>query len=138
MSEWNAIAALDIRSDAISDDQIDAIINEVAEYHPALGSSLTGEVEVTVTFPATSLTQAMRTAAALLAPLGAIGLEVLPTTLFDLRLGLSAPPPMTSVSDAAATLGVSRQAVLQRIKAGALPAVRIGKAWAIPAAALTR
>lgn len=41
-----------------------------------------------------------------------------------------------SVSQAAERLGVTRQAVLKRIRAGKLPATKVGRAYVIPAIAL--
>lgn len=41
-----------------------------------------------------------------------------------------------SVAQAAGRLGITRQAVLKRIRAGRLPASKVGRAYVIPAAAL--
>ena len=41
-----------------------------------------------------------------------------------------------SIPQAAALLGLSRIAVFKRVKKGSLPAIRIGRNWAVPAAAL--
>lgn len=38
-------------------------------------------------------------------------------------------PDLVSVVEAATILGITRQAVLQRIEAGWLPARRVGRAW---------
>ncbi|MDR0416703.1 MAG: helix-turn-helix domain-containing protein [Propionibacteriaceae bacterium] len=43
---------------------------------------------------------------------------------------------LTTVTEAARRLGVSRQSVLARIKRHSLPARRDGRRWLIPAAAL--
>ncbi len=45
-------------------------------------------------------------------------------------------PHLLSVTEVAARLGITRQAVLLRIKSGSLPAHRIGRMWAIPATAI--
>ena len=42
-----------------------------------------------------------------------------------------------SIPQAAAVLGLSRIAVFKRVKKGSLPAIRIGRNWAVPAAALS-
>jgi excisionase family DNA binding protein len=47
-------------------------------------------------------------------------------------------PELLSVTDAAKSLGVSRQAVLQRIEGGRLEASRIGNSWAIPKSVIER
>ena len=64
--------------------------------------------------------------------------EVLTTADFDRRLGVDVTqiPELVSVTEAAAALGVTRQAVLQRIESGSLPATRIGTAWAVPRSAV--
>ncbi|MDR0284093.1 MAG: helix-turn-helix domain-containing protein [Propionibacteriaceae bacterium] len=49
----------------------------------------------------------------------------------------SHPQDYTTVTEAAARLGVSRQSVLQRIQRGTLPARRKGRRWAVPWAALS-
>ncbi|MDA8131945.1 MAG: excisionase family DNA-binding protein [Elusimicrobia bacterium] len=41
-----------------------------------------------------------------------------------------------SIPEAAALLGVSRIAVFKRVKAGSMPAIRVGRNWAVPASAL--
>ncbi len=40
--------------------------------------------------------------------------------------------------EAAALLGISRIAVFKKVKKGQLPALRVGRNWAVPAAALAR
>jgi excisionase family DNA binding protein len=41
-----------------------------------------------------------------------------------------------SIPEAAIVLGISRIAVFKRVKKGRLPAIRIGRNWAVPASAL--
>ena len=43
-----------------------------------------------------------------------------------------------SIPEAAALLGVSRIAVFKRVKAGSMPAIRVGRNWAVPASALSK
>ncbi len=43
-----------------------------------------------------------------------------------------------SIPEAAALLGISRIAVFKRVKKGQLEALRFGRNWAVPAAALAR
>lgn len=43
-----------------------------------------------------------------------------------------------SIPEAAARLGISRIAVFKQVKKGRLEALRIGRNWAVPAAALER
>ncbi|MEJ5946140.1 helix-turn-helix domain-containing protein [Pseudokineococcus basanitobsidens] len=125
-------------------DWADTVLDTLRPYRPVLGRSAYGRLEVIATLPATDLPQATRTAMAVLAdvrrpdssPLPAYSLEVLPTHAFDHRTRFVDVPPLLSVPEAAAALGISRQAVLKRIETGALPASRIGSVWAVAAAAM--
>lgn len=119
------------------------LLEQLDGYHPAVGRSPFGRTEVIISLPAESVRQALMTATAVLED--AIGvsqdivsLEVLTTADFDRRLGLDIGhiPELVSVTEAAAALGVTRQAVLQRIESGSLPATRIGTAWAVPRSAV--
>ena len=46
------------------------------------------------------------------------------------------PNEYLSIPEAAAILGISRIAVFKRVKKGTLPAIRIGRNWAVPAFAV--
>lgn len=146
-TEYNARAELGVLADArlLSDpDWADATLSALAPYSPALARSPHGRMEVVLTLPAQDLTQATRTALAVLAdvrtpagaPMTVYAVEVLPTVEFDRRAHLVEVPPLLSIPQAAAELGISRQAVLKRIEAGSLTATRVGTAWAVPAAAI--
>lgn len=146
-TEYNARAELGVLTDArlLSDpDWADATLSALAPYSPALARSPHGRIEVVLTLPAQDLTQATRTALAVLAdvrtpagaPMAAFAVEVLPTAEFDLRAHLVEVPSLLSVPQAATELGISRQAVLKRIDAGSLAATRVGSVWAVPAAAI--
>jgi excisionase family DNA binding protein len=116
------------------------LLDVLADYSPAVGRSPFARTEVTITLPATGLRQAVATAVRVLedavAPHRLLSLEVLTTADFDRRAGLTPVPALLSVTEAAQELGVSRQAVLQRIESGRLPATRVGSAWAISPDAL--
>jgi len=135
MMDFNATATLTRRFDHMPEQESDELLERFAEYHPALGAGPRGEVEIVLTLPAASLAQAVQTASALLAPLRPVGLEVITTQAWDARVGIASVPELLSVSEVAQKQGVSRQAVLQRIDSGTLPARRVGSIWAIPAAA---
>lgn len=45
--------------------------------------------------------------------------------------GLAPIPPLVSVTEAAATLGVTRQRVLQMIHEGTVNGFRVGNGWAL-------
>lgn len=130
---YNATATLKWPFARLPETKTDSILDALAPYSPAIAADETGLAEVVITFPADSLAQAVRTAGGLLDPLHPVALEVVPTALWDKRSDAIPVPDLLSVSEAADRLGVSRQAVLQRIESGSLPATRIGSAWAIPA-----
>ena len=119
-----------------------AVLDALAAYHPAIGRSAFGRAEVIITLPAETVAQAAATAtaviAAAIAPAELLGIDIATTADFDRRVGLEPLPELVSVTEAAAELGVTRQAVLQRIESGSLPATRIGTAWAIPQSALVQ
>nr|WP_297429782.1 helix-turn-helix domain-containing protein [uncultured Actinotalea sp.] len=133
-TQYNVRVELDTRED------IDAqLLDAFAPYHPATGRGPRGHVEVHLTVPAEDFVQLMQTTVAITArAVGApvLAVEMLPTAEFDRRLGLEPVPELLSVTEAARLLGVSRQAVLQRVESGSLPATRVGNAWAIQRAAV--
>lgn len=134
MTRYNARIEYATR-EPIDDHLIDALI----DYHPAAGRSPRGWAEVTITLPSESLRQATVTALALAEAALAVevlALEVLPTDEYDARLGLAPLPELVSVTEAAAKLGVSRQAVLQRLESGSLLGQKAGSTWVVPADAL--
>ncbi|EYR62156.1 hypothetical protein N866_11160 [Actinotalea ferrariae CF5-4] len=136
MKEYNARIEYRTRDDI--DDQL---LEALTDYGPATGRAERGWVEVYITVPATSLRQAFTTALALAesatdAPVLAV--EVLPTDEFDARLGLAPLPELVSVTEAAQSLRVSRQAVLQRLESGTLPGRKVGNAWVIQRSAVVR
>lgn len=136
--QYNATALLGVRLSQLGDTRTDDMIDHLSPYSPAIGASPTGHAEVVITFPAENLQQAIHTATAVLHLLQPIGLEVVPTEVWDQRSDLQPMPNMLSVSEAADILRVSRQAILQRIESGSLPATRIGSAWAIPEGQLSK
>lgn len=134
---YNATATLARTYARMSEDDTDTIIDALIDYHPAISADPTGKANVIITLPADSLHQAISTANALFVALRPVGLEVVPTDLWDRRAGITRMPDLLSVTDVATRLGVTRQAVLQRIDSGSLPAIKVGKSWAVPAAAVT-
>lgn len=127
----NARAVL--RSTLALEDVVDVLAEHAAAASP-LGA---GRVEVVITVPADSLRQAAVTSLALLEQAGQVeSVELVPTDLFDARQGLTSVPELLSVTQVAEYLGVSRQAVLQRLEHGSLTGRKVGSAWAVPAAAV--
>lgn len=130
-----------VRVELDTRDDVDTpLAQALSAYQPTLTRGPRGHVAVTLTVPADSVAQAVQTALAVVAQAsgaGVLGVEALPAAESAKRVGLTPVPPLLSVSEAAAALGVSRQAVLQRIDSGSLAAVRIGSTWAVPEAAVS-
>jgi excisionase family DNA binding protein len=134
--DYNATATLMRPFAKMTDNETDDMLDHLAAYHPAIGVGPIGEAEIVITFPAETLAQALQTASAVLAEYRPVGFEVIPTEVWDRRVGLESIPELLSVAQAASKLGVTRQAVLQRINAGSLPARKVGATWAVPAVAV--
>jgi len=117
----------------------DAVMDALAAFHPSLSESERGWATATITLPGESLAQATVSALAVVGQaFGAepVAAEVMTTAEFDAREGWAAVPELLSVTQVAERLGVSRQAVLQRIESKSLPASRVGREWAVPASAV--
>lgn len=131
-----------VRVELNTRDDIDTqLATALSGYHPTLSRGPRGHVVVAITLPADTVVQAVQTAVAVVAQatgVDVLAVEALPAEESTKRAGLAPVPPLLSVSEAAAQLGVSRQAVLQRIDSGSLPATRIGSTWAVPEAGLSQ
>ncbi len=134
-SSYNLVIELADRADA---QHAEAILDHFANYHPAVARTETGRAELILTLPAETVAQAATTGLALLKATGhrPLRLEVLTTDDYDRRAGTTPLPDLVSVPEAADLLDISRQAVLQRIAAGTLPARQVGKQWVIARSAL--
>ena len=118
-----------------------SLATALSAYQPTISRGPHGHVIVAITLPADNVVQAVQTAVAVIAQATtapALAIEALPAEEASTRATLAPVPPLLSVSETATRLGVSRQAVLQRIDSGTLPAVRIGSTWAVPEAALAQ
>ena len=104
------------------------VMTRLERYAPACYPTPEGRLMVTITLPVEGVLAAADLGSAVLgrAGLEVCRLSVVPTEEFDRYVDLG---ELVSVSDAAAVLGVSRQAVLQRISSGSLPAVKVGDQW---------
>ena len=122
------------------DEAVDALMEAFANYHPAVGDAPASPraVQAVITLPAHTLAQAVATATALAAQVGDLeGIEVIPTEVWDRREGLKVDDvELVSVTEAAASLGLTSQGVRDRITAGTLPGRKIGRNWLVPTAAL--
>ena len=135
MTSYNATVELDLPADKFTPDVGDELIGRFIEWHPAIGVSTLGRVELVITLPAETYAQAAATVAALTGGLAVVRTTVETTEDFD-RRSLAEVPSLMSVSEVAETLGVTRGAVQKRITAGSIPAVKVGETWVIPAAAV--
>lgn len=119
------------------DNTIHALHTTFIDYHPAITIHNT-ETQLILTYPATTTLQATETALALIRThnLTAHALTIETTDHYD-NATISIPP-LVSVTEAAHLLGITRQAVLQRISHKTIPATRIGDTWAIPRHALRK
>lgn len=123
----------------VTEARADELVDELQDYGPAVSSSARGWLSATITLPAASLAQATSSAVAVVqtaAGAEAIGALAMTTAERDAREGWDSEADLLSTTEAARLLGVSRQAVLERIERKTLPAEKIGKRWTIPRAAL--
>ena len=138
--DYNATLTITPSSPLKDDDPVDVLMETFADYHPAVwdAPASPGAVQVVITLPAHALAQAVATATALAAQVGDLeGIEVIPTKVWDRREGLKIDDvELVSVPEAATILGLTSQAVRDRITAGTLPGRKIGRNWLVPTAAL--
>ena len=121
--------------------ELDRVMDALKHHHPSLSTSPRGYLGAQISVPAEHLAQAASTAIILVsAAYGAPGIacEVLTEAEHYAREGWEVVPDLLSVTDTALALGVSRQAVLQRINAKTLPASKIGRDYAIPRTAVEK
>lgn len=127
-----------ITTHPLTNTDIDHHIETLSAYRVAVSNPRAGEGQIILTIPADTLTQAIQTTQAIAASAGitinAITIET--TERFDTLANDIPMPTLVSVTEAAQLLGVSRQAILQRITAHTIPATKIGDTWAIPRAAI--
>lgn len=133
MTEYNITLELAKRNP--TDDDVDALMEWFADFHPTIGTSPLGWTEVDLTIATETLRQALTIGVALGGDV--VSVTGMSTAEFDRRpVDVDRVPELLSVSEAAAKLGVSRQAVLERLGSGSLAGSKVGTTWAIPAAAL--
>lgn len=139
MRKWMATVEVDKRK--VERDRISGYLAALDEVGGAVGESVAGYAQATVTVPAETLAQACALACALVAQAfdaPAIACEVTTEHEAMRRLDLleeaasAEAGDLVSVTEAAELLGVSRQAILQRIESGSLPAEKRGREWVIP------
>ena len=138
--EYNATLTIAPFSPVEDDDAVDDLMEAFADYHPAVGDAPAspGAVQAVITLPAHTLAHAVAPAPPQAPHVGALeGIEVIPTQVWDRREGLKVDDiELVSVTEAATILGLTSQAIRDRITAGTLPGRKIGRNWVVPAAAL--
>ena len=138
--DYNATLTITPSSPVEDDEAVDVLMEAFADYHPAVGDAPAspGALQAVVTVPAHTLAQAVATATALATQVGDLeGIEVIPTQVWDRRAGLKIDDvELISVTEAATILGLTSQAIRDRITAGTLPGRKIGRNWLVPTAAL--
>lgn len=130
-------AAVEVATKNTDEAYVDELMDQLAAYHVAIGTSPRGWVEARISVPAESLAQACATAAAVVetaAGAAAIASEVMTEDEFAAREGFTVEPELVSATQAAEILGVSRQRVAQLGAAGKLQAI----AWKGRSRAFTR
>lgn len=129
MQDYNAVIELNIKA---TRERTEAAVEGLAGFSPAAGTTQRGRLELTITVPATALHLATMTALALVEQATgatAAAVQAMTTQEFDARPAGAELPQLVSVTEAADILGVSRQAVLQMIDRGKLPAQQAGNTW---------
>lgn len=150
MRDYNATIEVGHRPDpgGIDPDFADTILDDLATCSPAISISERGWLEITITLPAESLVDATSSALTYIrmatargdgkAQYPAVSVNVTTTEEYDKRNGLDVQmPDLVSVTEAAEILGVSRQAVLDRIGRHTLPATKVGREYVIRRASLS-
>ena len=128
--DYNVVAELDV---PFNEETSDQLLAPIADHIGAVGRSELGRTEVVFTLPADSVRQANTTALAILDtyPWPLLSMRVLTTADFDRLAEAVELPPLVSVAEAASTLGISRQGVLDAINHSTLPATRVGGSWVL-------
>lgn len=140
-TDFNVVADVSIRR--LDEPVIDHVMDALVDYAGVISRAPDGRTQITITLPAASLRQAITTALSVIddaiEPAAVTAIEAMTTKEFDARseaLEFQPVPDLVSISEAAAALEVSRQAVHQRIESGSLPATRVGSTWVIPKSTL--
>lgn len=135
MEMYNLVVEFDTSRDDAAGDFGARLLDTFGDYHPVVTASSLGRAELIASLPAEDVWQALATCRALFRELPVTRVWAERSSDFD-RRGEVEVPPLLSVTEVAERLGLTRAAVQRRIDTGALPAVRVGQAWAVPAAAV--
>lgn len=115
---------------------VDKLMDELAAFHPAVGTSPHGLVDAQISVPGETFEQATTIAlnAARATGLPIARVELITEEEFARRLEVPAMPDIIGASEAAELLGVSRQAVGKMHETGRLRGQLVGKSLVFPAA----
>jgi len=128
MKMYNAAVEVAIKASE-AERRADELMDALAAYHVAVGSSPRGWLEARISVPAETLVQATTTALAVVESAtgaGAIACEVMTEEEFAARDGFEVVPDLLGVTEAAEALGVTRQRIDQLVHAGKLQSIRVG------------
>jgi excisionase family DNA binding protein len=109
---------------------VERLVDELAEWHAAIGHSPRGWVDIQMSVPAETPEGASSVAVALTAPkvkARPIRIESMTEAEFDARQGFTPMPELIGATDAAELIGVSRQRILQLVDEHKLQATKVGK-----------
>lgn len=120
-----------------SREAITQLLDALASYHAAVGTSPRGWLDAQIAVPGESIHQATTTALSVIqtAVGGAaiVGVTVMTGEEFNAREGFARVPPLLSATEAAQQLGVSAQRIRKMLEEHRFPgAQRIGTVWVIP------
>lgn len=124
MKTYNAAIEVDAH-----DGDADELMDALEQYHPAVGTSPRGWLEVRISVPAENLVQACVTAATVVESFtgaAAIAAEVMTEDEFDARQGFTTEPDIITPAEAAEILGVSRERVRQLAVARRVQSIDVG------------
>lgn len=107
----------------------DTIHDQLGTYGAATAVDARGRAQVIITLEAASVRQAADLAGALLTEHPVVELHAQLTSDYDNPV--RDIPPLLSIADAATQLGITRQAVLDRINRGTLSARKVGRAYVV-------
>ncbi|MGZ4617199.1 MAG: helix-turn-helix domain-containing protein [Frankiaceae bacterium] len=144
MTSYNGIFVTDWPAHRADETLTDTFMDRLAPWHVALGGTLDDRVSATITYLAENPRQAALTGLAIVEKaldgtgLQVVSFEVVPTETFDRRYGFEPVPELLSVTETAAELGVSPQAVRQRLDSGSLRGVKAGATWVVSRAEVDR
>lgn len=134
MIEYNIILELNHRNP--TDDDIDNLIDNLADFHPSIGTSPLGWTEAVITVPGETLRQAIATGLSLVGEVRSV--TGMTTEEYDRRpTQVERMPELLSAPQAAERLGITRQAVLKQLSRGTIVGVKVGREWIIPDTTIT-